>query len=147
MKKPVFHHSNTVYTLAWIFALPILIDICTGCTLISFWIVWMCFAVVLVLSIIRIIHGFRQKCYKFSWGLIAQLVLGAAILLFFQLSFNNVIHTAVSNPIAPPDVRVANPILPDSAHMEGAYCPIDKDTVIYPAFDDALEAPQKDVSK
>jgi|GEM_PF-1977340 hypothetical protein len=125
MKKPVFAHCNTLFTISWILTLPILIDICTGCTLFSFWVVWVFFIAVLIISIIRIIHGFRQGCNKFSWGLMAQLVLGAAVLLFFQLSFNRVIQTPVSNPIAPDVVNIVNPIRQDSAAEVGAACPID----------------------
>lgn len=125
MKKPVFAHCNTLFTISWILTLPILIDICTGCTLFSFWVVWVFFIAVLIISIIRIIHGFRQGCNKFSWGLMAQLVLGAAVLLFFQLSFNRVIQTPVSNPIAPDVVNIVNPIRQDSAIQDGASCPID----------------------
>lgn len=126
MNKPVFNHSNFVYTVSWILTLPILIDICTGCTLFSFWIVWLFYAGVLLLSIIRLVHGFRQKCYKFCWGLIAQLAIGAGILAFFQLSFNDIIQTPVSHAIAPDVVDIENPILPnDSSRIEGASCSID----------------------
>lgn len=115
MKTPVFHHSNTVYTVCWILTLPILIDICTGCTLFSFWLVWFFYALVLILCIIRLIHGFSQKCYKFCWGLIGQLLLGAAILLFFQLSFNDVIHTPVSHPKSPVDLKIENPVIEEDS--------------------------------
>lgn len=111
MTKPVYKHCNTIYTISWILTVPILIDICTACTLFSFWIVWLLFFLVLILSIIRLWHGFAQKCYKFSWVLIAQLLLGAAILCFFQLSFNNIIHTPLSHSVTPDIVEIADPVL------------------------------------
>ncbi len=111
MKKPVFPHCNTIYTISWILTVPILIDISTACTLFSFWIVWLLFFLVSILSIIRLWHGFAQKCYKFSFGLLAQLVLGAVILGFFQLSFNDVIQTPLSHPKTPDIVEIANPML------------------------------------
>ncbi len=110
MKKPVFNYSNALYTASWILTVPILIDICTACTLFSMWIVWVLFFIVLLISIIRLFHAFAQKCYKFAGGLIAQLVIGACILTFFQLSFNHVIETPVSNAIAPDVVEIANPV-------------------------------------
>lgn len=120
MKKPVFPHCNTLFTISWILTLPILLDICTACTLISFWLVWFFYFLVLIISIIRLWHGFAQKCYKFSFGLLAQLALGAAILIFFQLSFNNVIHTPFSHSVSPDVVEIANPvILQDSAKNKG----------------------------
>ena len=116
MKKPVYNYSYALYTASWILTVPILIDICTACTLFPVWIVWMLFAIVVIISIIRLFHGFAQKCYKFSWGLIAQLLAGAAILAFFQLSFNHVIETPVSNSVTPDVLEIANPIqLNDSA--------------------------------
>lgn len=114
MNKPVFHHCNTLFTISWILTLPILIDICTACTLFSFWLVWLLFFAVLIISAIRLVHGFAQKCYKFCWSLIAQLLIGAGILLFFQLSFNDVIRTPLSNPVAPDVVEIANPVHEDS---------------------------------
>lgn len=110
MKKPVFNYSNALYTISWILTVPILIDICTACTLFPVWIVWVLFAIVLIISTVRIIHGFAQRCFKFSWGLIAQLLVGAAILTFFQLSFNHVIETPVSNSVTPDVLEIANPI-------------------------------------
>ena len=116
MKKPVFNYSNALYTASWILTVPILIDICTACTLFSVWLVWILFAIVVIISLIRLVHGFAQKCYKFSWGLIAQLLAGAIILAFFQLSFNHVIETPVSNSVTPDVLEIANPIqLNDSA--------------------------------
>ncbi|MDE6335226.1 MAG: hypothetical protein K2J63_00805 [Muribaculaceae bacterium] len=111
MKKPIFPYCNTIYTISWILTVPILIDISTACTLFSFWLVWLLFILVLIISIIRLWHGFAQKCYKFCLGLIGQLLLGAAILGFFQLSFNNVIQTPFSHPLAPDIVEIANPVL------------------------------------
>lgn len=119
MKKPQFEHCNTIYTVAWILTIPILIDICTCCTLYSFWIVWLLFLIVSVLSLIRVWHGFLQKCYKFSWGLMAQLALGFAILGFFQLSFNHTIDTPLSHAVSSDIVEIANPVLDhDSAFRD-----------------------------
>ncbi len=109
MKKPVFNHCNTVFTISWILTIPLLINICTGCNLFSFWLSWLLFFLILVISIIRLVHGFKQHCYKFSWGLIAQLLLGAAILIFFQLSFNHVIKTPVSDPVTPTELTIEPP--------------------------------------
>ncbi|MBD5309019.1 MAG: hypothetical protein HDS10_01100 [Bacteroides sp.] len=109
MKKPVFKHSNLIFTISWLLTLPILLDICTGCNLFSFWIAWLLYFLVFIISVIRLVHGFSQKCYKFSFGLIAQLMLGAAILLFFQLSFNHIIETPVSDPVTPTVVEIAPP--------------------------------------
>lgn len=117
MKKPIFKHSESLFTLSWLFTIPILVDICTACTLFSFWLVWFFFAIVLIISIIRIAHGFHQGCYKFSWGLIGQLIAGAAILLFFQLSFNDIIKTPVSHPVSPDILEITNPINQDSIHL------------------------------
>lgn len=131
MKKPVFRHCETVFTISWILTLPILIDICTACTLFSFWVVWILYFLVLAISIVRLVYGFRQKCYKFCWGLITQLLAGAAVLLFFQLSFNDVINTPVSNPVSPADLLIDEPlVLTDSSHFEGTYCQIDEDTIV-----------------
>lgn len=114
MKKPVFRHCNTIYTISWILTLPILIDICTACTLFSFWVVWLLYFAVLLISLVRLVHGFAQKCYKFCWGLIAQLLLGAAILVFFQLSFNDVIRNPLNHSVTPDVVEIENPVHPDS---------------------------------
>ena len=111
MKKPLFRYSNTVYNISWILTVPILIEISTACTLFSLWIAWFLYILVLILSIIRLVHGFAQRCYKFCWSLIAQLLLGAIILGFFHLSFNNVIHSPFSHSVAPDVVEVANPVL------------------------------------
>ena len=109
MKKPIFPHCNTIFTISWILTVPLLINICTGCNLFSFWIAWLLFFVITIISIIRLVHGFRQKCYKFSFGLMAQLILGAVVLGFFQLSFNHVIETPVSDPVTPTVVEIAPP--------------------------------------
>lgn len=109
MKKPVFEYSKSIFTLSWLLTVPLLIDICTGCNLFSFWVAWLLYFCVFIISVIRLVHGFRQKCYKFSFGLIAQLLLGAVVLLFFQLSFNHIIETPVSDPVTPAVVEIAPP--------------------------------------
>lgn len=111
MKKPVFSYCNTLFTISWILTVPILIDISTACTLFSFWLVWLLYFLVLIISIIRLWHGFAQKCYKFCFSLFGQLALGAIILGFFQLSFNNIIHTPFSKARTPDIVDIANPVL------------------------------------
>ncbi|MBD5357012.1 MAG: hypothetical protein HDR88_08435 [Bacteroides sp.] len=117
MKKPVFKHCNTIFTISWILTIPLLINICTGCNLFSFWVSWLLFYLILIISIIRIVYGFKQHCYKFSWGLIAQLALGAVVLAFFQLSFNHVIKTPVSDPVTPTEFTIEPPkiILPEDS--------------------------------
>lgn len=114
MKKPVFNHCNTIYTIAWILTIPLLINICTACNLFPLWLSWAIYFIVLILSAVRLVHGFRQHCYKFAWGLIAQLILGALILTFFQLSVNKVIKTPVSNPVTPTELKIKTPALVDS---------------------------------
>lgn len=109
MQKPVFPHSRLWFTFSWILTVPLLIDICTGCNLFSFWIAWLLFFIITIISIVRLVHGFSQKCYKFSFGLIAQLILGAVVLCFFQLSFNHIIETPVSDPVTPTIVEIAPP--------------------------------------
>lgn len=111
MNKPEFKHSNTIYTISWILTVPILIEISTACTLFSMWIAWFLYFIVLFLSIIRIFHGFAQKCFKFCLSLMAQLLLGAIVLGFFQLSFDNIIHTPLSHSKEPDVVEVVNPML------------------------------------
>lgn len=119
MKKPLFKHCNTIYTISWILTIPLLINICTGCNLFSFWVSWFLFALIFIISVIRLIHGFSQHCYKFSWGLIAQLALGAVILAFFQLSFNRVIVTPVSDPVTPDKLSIKVPaIIDDTIHND-----------------------------
>ncbi len=109
MKKPVFHHSNTLYTLSWILTVPILLDISTACTLLSFWLVGLLYFIVLAISLVRIGHGIAQKCWKFCLSLGAQLLAGALILAFFQLSFKGIINTPFSHSKAPDIVEIANP--------------------------------------
>lgn len=109
MKKPVFHYSNTLYTISWILTLPILLDICTACTLLSFWLVVLLYFIVLGLNLIRIWHGIAQKCWKFCISLFLQLLAGALILAFFQLSFKGIINTPFSHSDAPDIVEIENP--------------------------------------
>lgn len=117
MKKPVFRHSSLCYAISAILTIPLLIDICTACHLFSLWIAWLLFILVGIVSIIRLWFGFKQKCYKFSWGLIAQLLLGSGVLIFFQLSYNRVIETPVSNPVTPAVVNIVDPLVThDSIH-------------------------------
>lgn len=111
MNKPVFKYSKAVFTASAILTIPLLIDICTACHLFSLWIAWLLFILICLLSAVRIWKGFSQKCYKFTWGLIGQLVLGAAVLTFFQLSYTNVIETPVSHPVTPAVVDIAPPII------------------------------------
>lgn len=109
MKKPNFTHSKTLFTISWILTVPLLINICTGCNLFSFWISWLLFLLIAIISLIRLIYGFRQKCYKFSFGLIGQLLLGAIVLGFFQLSFQHIITSPVSDPVTPTVLEIAPP--------------------------------------
>ena len=109
MKKPQFPHCNTIFTISWILTVPLLINICTGCNLFSFWVSWILFFLILIISVVRLVFGFKQGCTKFCWGLIGELVLGAVVLGFFQLSFNDVIKTPVSDPVTPAVVNIAPP--------------------------------------
>lgn len=120
MKKPQFPHCNTVFTISWILTIPLLINICTGCNLFSFWVSWILFFLVTIISIVRLVYGFKQGCHKFCWGLIGELALGAIVLGFFQLSFNNIIKTPVSDPVTPAVVNIAPPavLLPDSVQKK-----------------------------
>lgn len=69
----------------------------------------------------RLWFGFKQRLYKFSWGLIGQLMLGAAVLIFFQLSYNKVIETPVSHPVTPAVVDIQDPFVAlDSTHKAGS---------------------------
>ena len=111
MKKPVFKHSIVWYSMSAILSIPLLIDICTACHLFSLWIAWLLFFLIVAISLVRLWFGFRQHCYKFSWGLIGQLVLGAGVLIFFQLSVNRVIETPVSHPITPVVVKITDPFV------------------------------------
>lgn len=110
MNKPVFKHSNVWYTISAILTIPLLIDICTACHLFSLWLAWLLFFLICIVSIIRLWFGFKQHCYKFSWGLIGQLLLGGAVLIFFQLSVNRVIETPVSHPVTPAVVNIIDPL-------------------------------------
>lgn len=131
MNKPQFKHSNAWYIASAVLTIPLLIDICTACHLFSLWIAWLLFAVILIISAVRLWHAFSQKCYKFAWGLIGQLALGAAVLVFFQLSYTNVIETPVSHPVTPAVVDIAPPVIkldsnhdfskPHPAHSDESY--------------------------
>lgn len=111
MKAPEFKHSNSIYTFSWLFALPVLIDICTACTLFSLWIAWICFVVVCIFSLIRLTHGIKQRCWGFCVVLASELILVGGCLGFFSLSFRHVIETPVSNQLKSDDVVVKNPII------------------------------------
>lgn len=128
MNKPVFKHSNVWYTISAILTIPLLIDICTACHLFSLWLAWLLFFLICIISIVRLWFGFRQHCYKFSWGLIGQLILGAGVLIFFQLSVNRVIETPVSHPVTPAVVNIIDPLENlDSVHKSTDKNKIDKD--------------------
>lgn len=114
MKKPVFKHSGMWYTISALLTIPLLIDICTACHLFSLWIAWLLLILIGIVSIIRLVFAFRQHCYKFAWGLIGQVLLGVVVLLFFQLSYTNVIETPVSHPVTPALVDIAAPEFIDS---------------------------------
>ena len=119
MNKPVFKFSNIWFAFSAILTIPLLIDICTACHLFSLWIAWLLFILISAISLVRIWFGIKQHCYKFVWGLIGQLLLGAAVLIFFQLSYNKVIVTPVSHPVTPAVVDIADPLLDlDSTHKE-----------------------------
>lgn len=111
MTKPVFKYSKVAYAASAVLTIPLLIDICTACHLFSLWIAWLLFILIGAISIVRLWFGFRQKCYRFSWGLIGELLLGAGVLVFFQLSYNRVINTPVSNPLTPAVVDIQDPFL------------------------------------
>ena len=117
MNKPVFKYSKAWYAASAILTIPLLIDICTACHLFSLWIAWLLFFLVLFISIVRLWHAFAQHLYKFAWGLIGQLLLGGGVLIFFQLSYNRVWETPVSNPVTPAVVDIQDPFESlDSAH-------------------------------
>lgn len=128
MKKPQFRHSDALYTATWLLAIPILVEICTACTLYSMWIAWVLLFFVAVLVIWRMVFALKQKCWAFAGSLFGQLALAVAILIFFQLSFNNVIQTPLSHPVSTDVVEVSNPIQqhPDSAYATGSSCPLDQ---------------------
>lgn len=111
MTKPVFKYSKLVFAISAILTIPLLIDICTACHLVPLWIAWLLFTLICGISAVRLWFGFSQKCYKFSWGLIGQLILGGAVLTFFQLSYTNVIETPVSHPVTPAVVDIAPPVI------------------------------------
>ena len=111
MNKPTFKHSKTLYIISAVLTLPLLIEICTACHLFSLWIAWLLFTAICGISFVRLWYGFAQKCYKFAWGLIGQLLLGGAVLTFFQLSYTNVIETPVSHPVTPAVVDISLPII------------------------------------
>lgn len=117
MSRPIFKYSNIWYWASAVLTIPLLIDMCTACHLFSLWIAWALFILICLISCVRLWYGFSQHLYKFSWGLIGQLVLGAVVLIFFQLSYNRVIETPVSNPVTPAVVNIADPLVkPDSVH-------------------------------
>lgn len=119
MQKPVFKHSKLLYGISAVLTIPLLIDFCTACHLFSLWIAWLLLALIGIVSIIRLIFAFKQHCYKFAWGLIGQLCIGGAVLTFFQLSYTNVIETAVSHPVTPAVLNIAPPVIgPDSASKD-----------------------------
>ncbi|MCH5225775.1 MAG: hypothetical protein J1D77_07220 [Muribaculaceae bacterium] len=120
MKTPVFKYSKLCYAVSAVLTIPLLIDICTACRLFSLWIAWLLLILIGAISMVRLWFGFRQHLYKFSWGLIGQLLLGAGVLIFFQLSINRVIETPVSNPVAPAVVDITDPFKGlDSTHNKG----------------------------
>lgn len=110
MKKPVFKYSKAIFIISAVLTIPLLIDICTACHLFPLWLAWFLFIIIGILSCVRLWFGFSQKCYKFAWGLIGQLLLGAGVLIFFQLSYANVIETPVSHPVTPAVVDIQDPI-------------------------------------
>lgn len=117
MNKPVFKYSKLCYAISAVLTIPLLIDICTACHLFPLWIAWILLILIGAVSFIRLWFAFRQHLYKFSWGLIGQLFLGAGVLVFFQLSYNRVIETPVSNPVTPVVVNITDPFLQkDSIH-------------------------------
>lgn len=121
MNKPVFKYSKLWYALSAILTIPLLIDICTACHLFSLWIAWLLLILIGIISLVRLWFGFRQRCYKFSWGLIGQLALGAGVLIFFQLSYNKVINTPLSHPVTPAVVNINDPFLSsDSVHKSSS---------------------------
>ena len=121
MIKPIFKYSKVFYAVSAILTIPLLIDMCTACHLFPLWIAWILFFMILGVSIVRLWHAFSQHLYKFAWGLIGQLALGAAVLLFFQLSVNRVWETPVSNPVTPAVVDIVNPFQAlDSVHKAQA---------------------------
>lgn len=118
-QKPVFKYSVLCYAISAVLSIPLLIDICAACHLFPLWIAWILFILIGAVSIIRLWFAFRQRCYKFAWGLIGQILLGAGVLIFFQLSYNRVIDTPVSHPVTPAVVDITDPFLPkDTVHHQ-----------------------------
>ena len=107
--KPVFKYSTACYAISAVLSIPLLIDICTACHLFSLWIAWLLFFLICIVSFLRLWFAFKQHCNKFAWGLIGQLLLGAGVLIFFQLSYNRVIETPVSHPVTPAVVDIIDP--------------------------------------
>ena len=119
MTRPEFKYANIWYAASAILTIPLLIDMCTACHLFSLWIAWLLFILICLVSLVRLWFAFAQHLYKFAWGLIGQLLLGAGVLIFFQLSYNRVIETPVSNPVTPAVVDIVDPLVkPDSIHKE-----------------------------
>ena len=117
MNKPVFKHAKLWYGASAVLSIPLLIDMCTACHLFSLWIAWLLFFLIVLISGVRLWFAFGQRLYKFAWGLIGQLLLGAAVLIFFQLSYNRVIETPVSHPVTPAVVNIEDPFEAlDSVH-------------------------------
>lgn len=136
MNKPVFRYSKFCYILSAILTIPLLIDICTACHLFSLWLAWLLFFLICIISAFRLWFAFRQKLYKFSWGLISQILLGAAVLIFFQLSYNKVIETPVSHPVVPAVVDIQDPFLElDSTRKE--------DKKNHPKIEKEIHKPEK----
>lgn len=117
MEKPVFKYSKIWYAASAVLTIPLLIDMCTACHFFPLWIAWLLLILIGLISVVRLWYAFRQHLYKFAWGLIGQLLLGAAVLVFFQLSYNRVIMTPVSHPLTPAVVNISDPFQPnDSIH-------------------------------
>ena len=110
MKKPVFKYSKLSYALSAILTIPLLIDFCTACHLFPLWLAWTLLTFIAIISCFRLWFAFSQHCYKFAAGLIGQLLIGAGVLTFFQLSYTNVIETPVSHPETPAIINIASPI-------------------------------------
>ena len=121
MKTPVFKYSKVWYGISAVLTIPLLIDICTACHLFPLWLAWILFFLICGISLVRLWFGFKQHLYKFCWGLIGQLALGAGVLIFFQLSYTRIIETPVSNPVTPAVVDIRNPLEGiDSVHKDAA---------------------------
>ena len=117
MNKPVFKYSKVWYAASAVLSIPLLIDMCTACHLFPLWIAWILLILIGAISIVRLWFAFKQHLYKFAWGLIGQLLLGCGVLIFFQLSYNDVIKTPVSNPLTPAVVNISDPFQNiDSVH-------------------------------